>query len=256
MTSTQRYAIVTKTGTVTGATVAAYLPSNYRVTGETPEQVSIAGQDNAGWTLDGYVIPRLASGMIFAKESFPGTPGTSACTMSAVQELHARLDTAEEAIVRARYLSNEIMAEYADAGHAYFAALQQADFASASRIHREHYDICRPQINARLEAELVAAGVIRVSEHRGQRTWVYLNLNGERVCLRCGKDLTDESGCYVWVEGKSAPDHTTRGGSGPQVLMCVDHGANGASTLSRDEFIKLYRARYGRDPQFPEGQQS
>jgi hypothetical protein len=28
----------------------------------------IEGEDNAGWTLDGYVIPRLASGLIFAKE--------------------------------------------------------------------------------------------------------------------------------------------------------------------------------------------
>lgn len=30
--------------------------------------ILIIGEDNAGWTLDGYVIPRLASGLIFATE--------------------------------------------------------------------------------------------------------------------------------------------------------------------------------------------
>lgn len=30
--------------------------------------VVIVGEDNAGWTLDGYVNPRLGSGMIWAKE--------------------------------------------------------------------------------------------------------------------------------------------------------------------------------------------
>ena len=32
------------------------------------EKIVVFGHDNAGWTLDGYVIPRLASGMIFAQE--------------------------------------------------------------------------------------------------------------------------------------------------------------------------------------------
>ena len=32
------------------------------------EVVLIVGRDSAGWTLDGYVIPRLASGTIFAEE--------------------------------------------------------------------------------------------------------------------------------------------------------------------------------------------
>ncbi len=50
--------------------IAAYLPDNYQVTGVGPapegdryRRVHIAGEDNAGWTLDGYVIPRLASGL-------------------------------------------------------------------------------------------------------------------------------------------------------------------------------------------------
>jgi hypothetical protein len=62
-----------RTAWVTGADsiaqVAAYLPANYRVaeaswnTGTL--RVRIAGRDDAGWTLDGYVLPRLASGLIF-----------------------------------------------------------------------------------------------------------------------------------------------------------------------------------------------
>jgi hypothetical protein len=51
--------------------VMAYLPSNYQVTGEDDEYVYFEGRDNAGWTLDGYVIPRLASGLIFAEEVQP-----------------------------------------------------------------------------------------------------------------------------------------------------------------------------------------
>ncbi len=51
--------------------IEAYLPRNYQaayaVVNGTP-RVTIYGEDNAGWTLDGYVIPRLASGLIFAKE--------------------------------------------------------------------------------------------------------------------------------------------------------------------------------------------
>lgn len=48
--------------------VDRYMPGNYSVTGADREWVYIEGTDNAGWTLDGYVIPRLASGMIWAKE--------------------------------------------------------------------------------------------------------------------------------------------------------------------------------------------
>lgn len=49
-------------------TVAAYLPGNYHLAKSEPGEILIAGYDNAGWTLDGYVIPRLASGMIYARE--------------------------------------------------------------------------------------------------------------------------------------------------------------------------------------------
>lgn len=47
--------------------VEPYLPSNYTVK-EEDGQTIIQGYDNRGYTLDGYVIPRLASGLIGAKE--------------------------------------------------------------------------------------------------------------------------------------------------------------------------------------------
>ncbi len=53
--------------------IAAFLPSDYSVEvrpelHDEGDKIVIFGHDNAGWTLDGYVIPRLASGMIFAQE--------------------------------------------------------------------------------------------------------------------------------------------------------------------------------------------
>ena len=63
-----RTAIVTLRGSDTVETVARYLPSNYAITGVEGDQVTIAGEDFAGWTMDGYVLPRLRSGMIPVKE--------------------------------------------------------------------------------------------------------------------------------------------------------------------------------------------
>jgi hypothetical protein len=49
--------------------IRAYLPRNYRLEHRlTDDEMIIVGTDSAGWTLDGYVIPRLASGLIFAEE--------------------------------------------------------------------------------------------------------------------------------------------------------------------------------------------
>ena len=48
--------------------VRQYLPHNYWARVINADVVEIAGDDVAGWTLDGYVIPRLASGLIFADE--------------------------------------------------------------------------------------------------------------------------------------------------------------------------------------------
>lgn len=67
----ERYAVVHNI--LPGSSVDPYLPSNYRVGAieSLPDGKTMAlifGEDVAGWTLDGYVIPRLASGMMFATE--------------------------------------------------------------------------------------------------------------------------------------------------------------------------------------------
>jgi hypothetical protein len=80
---------MTRTAIVTGARsmdeVAAYLPGNYAVAAsiESPTDgstttwygqeirgfaVVIQGEDRAGWTLDKYVSPRLASGLMTCRE--------------------------------------------------------------------------------------------------------------------------------------------------------------------------------------------
>ena len=49
--------------------IEAYLPGNYRFLGyDSNNDILIAGEDNHGWTLDEYVIPRLASGLISCRE--------------------------------------------------------------------------------------------------------------------------------------------------------------------------------------------
>ena len=53
--------------TVQLATVQGYLPENYIAVDYTGH-ICVVGFDDHGWTLDGYVIPRLASGLIPAKE--------------------------------------------------------------------------------------------------------------------------------------------------------------------------------------------
>lgn len=55
-------------GRPTPETIAAYLPARYVVTDVTPDQITISGEDYAGWTMDDYVIPRLGSGLIVARE--------------------------------------------------------------------------------------------------------------------------------------------------------------------------------------------
>ena len=47
--------------------IASYLPANFRAF-QRKGHVEIVGYDKAGWTLDDYVIPRLASGLIVATE--------------------------------------------------------------------------------------------------------------------------------------------------------------------------------------------
>lgn len=50
-------------------TIERYMPGNYSVVGVTDDgDVLIEGRDSCGWTLDDYVIPRLASGLYFCEE--------------------------------------------------------------------------------------------------------------------------------------------------------------------------------------------
>jgi hypothetical protein len=68
---TERGRTMVRTAVVTGADIAAvrrFLPSNYRASETADGGVIVIGEDSAGWTLDGYVIPRLASGLISARE--------------------------------------------------------------------------------------------------------------------------------------------------------------------------------------------
>ena len=49
-------------------TIKAYLPANYEFEKVVDEGIIISGEDNCGWTMDEYVLPRLASGLHFGKE--------------------------------------------------------------------------------------------------------------------------------------------------------------------------------------------
>lgn len=55
------------TSPTTPEVVGSYLPRNYHVRIES-KRLLIEGYDDHGWTLDGYVIPRLGSGLIAARE--------------------------------------------------------------------------------------------------------------------------------------------------------------------------------------------
>ena len=67
-----RYARVSteNSNMITLEKVQAYLPFNYRAhqTTDGTGDIYITGIDNAGWTMDEYVIPRLGSGLINAVE--------------------------------------------------------------------------------------------------------------------------------------------------------------------------------------------
>lgn len=67
MGNTERRAMVSNVD-ATLRRVEAYLPGNYSAQERADGRIEIIGHDRAGWTLDDYVIPRLASGMIFATE--------------------------------------------------------------------------------------------------------------------------------------------------------------------------------------------
>lgn len=78
---TIRFARVARSNQGTSAsTIKAYLPGNYTLVSERPDSFLIGGRDSHGWTLEDYVIPRLASGLYFAEEvgtEEPPTPDAS-----------------------------------------------------------------------------------------------------------------------------------------------------------------------------------
>lgn len=49
--------------------ITQYLPDNYSVSGSDDDYVYITGNDYAGWTMDEYVLPRLATGNMVAEET-------------------------------------------------------------------------------------------------------------------------------------------------------------------------------------------
>jgi len=65
-----RYAVVSGRGT--RRAVEAYLPSSYIVTASHEANGNVValleGTDDVGWTLEGYVLPRLASGLYYGRE--------------------------------------------------------------------------------------------------------------------------------------------------------------------------------------------
>ena len=68
----ERSAVIVGNG-ITPERVAAYLPRGYRVVesdvaGRDGDSVIITGHDSCGWTMDDYVLPRLASGGMFGLE--------------------------------------------------------------------------------------------------------------------------------------------------------------------------------------------
>lgn len=56
--------------------VEPYLPNNYRVLDAVGSQCVILGRDTAGWTLDEYVLPRLATGGHHGEEIDAATAST------------------------------------------------------------------------------------------------------------------------------------------------------------------------------------
>jgi len=63
-----RYGIISSTHS--RELIESYLPANYHVVHEDDngQGTLIAGEDDHGWTLDDYVIPRMGSGLIVCRE--------------------------------------------------------------------------------------------------------------------------------------------------------------------------------------------
>ena len=63
-----KVAVIRKTGIAfEQETIDRYMPANYGTRVINEDTLEICGTDVAGWTLEDYVIPRLASGLYFAE---------------------------------------------------------------------------------------------------------------------------------------------------------------------------------------------
>lgn len=140
-----RYAIVKNART--RREVGAYLPENYTVIGEVPFKTSaeeylaegikppldprpafiIAGEDVAGWTLDGYVTGRCASGLLWVDEVTIGHPALEALglpddgypadnPLSRLDALIARQDAGEDVAAEIQLLRNGVPTTKSDEG--------------------------------------------------------------------------------------------------------------------------------------------
>lgn len=67
----KRWAIVGDPNPDTVKSIKELLPKNYQIVYVCPDGVLICGEDDHGWTMDDYVIPRLGSGLIAAHEVSP-----------------------------------------------------------------------------------------------------------------------------------------------------------------------------------------
>lgn len=65
---TPRYATIPHGASGSREGIRNYLPANYAVLGGGEDTTVIGGYDQHGWTLDDYVLPRLASGLYFGAE--------------------------------------------------------------------------------------------------------------------------------------------------------------------------------------------
>jgi hypothetical protein len=91
----ERFARVRGTG-ISEEAVTAYLPENYEVLASGDGWVDIAGYDNSGWTLDGYVIPRLQSGLYSVKETTNQDFWDDLAVTEAIERKHGLMSLADE----------------------------------------------------------------------------------------------------------------------------------------------------------------
>lgn len=134
--------------------VAQYLPNNFTVLGRTLDNSGtiIVGVDDHGWTLDQYVIPRLASGMIHCEEVIE-------INGLCITQMELNLQTYEKKYGkkgRKRALTDEQVAEVRDAYKANDLAWQQ--YRSNPSHHDQPFDLSCGDLAVRFR---VSEGVIR-----------------------------------------------------------------------------------------------